>query len=150
MTRRLDGRELAETIGARFPDAVDGADEQDVYIKRDHVAEVCRFLHDDPAMAFDYLAQLTSIDYIDYFEVLYRLVSMKHNHSTVLKTHAFGREDPWAPSVYSIWQGADFQEREVFDLMGVRFEGHPNLKRIMLWEGFEGHPLRKDFLLQRP
>ena len=68
----------------------------------------------------------------------------------ILKTKVFERDEPTVPSVSDIWKGADLQEREVYDLMGVRFEGHPNLKRIMLWEGFDGHPLRKDFLLQRP
>ncbi len=59
---------------------------------------------------------------------------------------AEGRGDASVPSVMSVWRGADLQEREAYDLMGVRFEGHPNMKRLMLWEGFEGHPLRKDYL----
>ena len=93
---------------------------------------------------------LTAVDYIDYFEVVYRLTSLRHNHSAVLKTRVYERDEPVVPSVVPVWKGADLQEREVFDLMGVRFEGHPDLKRIPTWEGFEGHPLRKDFLLQRP
>ena len=67
-----------------------------------------------------------------------------------MKTRAYDRVEPVVPSVTTIWSSATFQEREVFDLMGVRFDGHPELKRIVLWEGFDGHPLRKDFLLQRP
>ena len=58
----------------------------------------------------------------------------------------YGRERPEAPSVVSVWKGAELQEREVWDLLGVRFEGHPNMKRILLWEGFEGHPLRRDYV----
>ena len=150
MTRALSGRDLGERIAARFPNAVTDSNEKDVYIARERTLEVCRFLHDEAELAFNYLVSLTSVDYIDCFEVVYRLVSIKHNHSAVLKTRACEREDPTVPSVISVWKGADFQEREVYDLMGVRFEGHPNLKRIMLWEGFEGHPLRKDFDLQRP
>ena len=86
------------------------------------------------------------MDYYDYFEVVYQLTSMKHNHSLVLKTRCYDRINPVVPSVVRLWRGADFQEREVYDLMGISFEGHPNLKRIALWQGFEGHPLRKDYL----
>ena len=67
-------------------------------------------------------------------------------HTAIIKARVYGREAPSLPSVYHVWRGADLQEREVWDLMGVRFEGHPNMKRILLWEGFEGHPLRKDYL----
>ncbi len=150
MTRAYAGTLLAEKIAAAVPDAVVDSDEAQVYLKSDRMLDVCRFLHDDGELGFDFLAQLTAVDYVDYFEVVYRLVSIEHNHKAVVKTRAFDRDEPSVPSVYSVWKGADFQEREVYDLMGVGFEGHPNLKRIMLWDGFEGHPLRKDFLLQRP
>ena len=88
------------------------------------------------------------MDYIESFELVYRLLSMRNNHSVIIKSRCYGREELAVPSVVSIWQGADFQEREIWDLMGIRFEGHPNLKRILLWEGFPGHPLRKDYLGQ--
>ena len=78
--------------------------------------------------------------------MVYHLTSISHNQSLVIKTRIFDREDPVVPSVISLWRGADYQEREVWDLMGIRFTGHPNPKRIMLWEGFPGHPLRKDFI----
>ena len=71
---------------------------------------------------------------------------MQNNTSVVIKSKVFGREELSAPSVISVWQGADLQEREIWDLMGIHFEGHPNMKRVLLWEGFPGHPLRKDFL----
>ena len=74
------------------------------------------------------------------------MTSTMHNHSIVLKTRCHDRENPSVPSVISLWQGADLQEREIYDLMGIRFEGHPNLKRLFLWDGFQGHPLRKDYL----
>ena len=69
--------------------------------------------------------------------------AQNHNHSLVLKVRIDERENPSLPSVANLWQGADFQEREIYDLFGIRFEGHPNLKRIFLWEGFPGHPLLK-------
>lgn len=150
MTKLLSGQTVAEMIRQRFPGAVLDATAKDVYVASPRVAEVARFLHDDDALALRYLVELTSVDYIDYFEVVYRLVSFQHNHGTVVKTRVFGRDNPIVPSVTGVWKGANLQEREVYDLMGVRFEGHPNMKRVMLWEGFKGHPLRKDFLLQRP
>ncbi|MEE9286225.1 MAG: NADH-quinone oxidoreductase subunit C [Dehalococcoidia bacterium] len=150
MTRHYPGAELAEAIRARFPDAVADATQREVYLAGARVAEVCRYLHDDDALDFKALVALQAVDYVDYFEVVYRLVSYRHNHLAVLKARAYGREEPSLPSVTSVWKGAELQEREVYDLMGIRFDGHPNLKRILLWEGFDGHPLRKDFLLQRP
>ena len=86
------------------------------------------------------------MDYIEYFEMVYHIVSMVNNHSVVLKAKCWGREDLTVPSITSLWRGADFQEREVYDLMGVSFSGHCNLKRLMLWEGYPGHPQRKDYL----
>lgn len=99
-----------------------------------------------PGLEFDYLNNLTAVDRFDYFEVVYHLSSVKHNHSLVLKTKCFGRDNPAVPSVFSLWRGADYQEREVYDLLGVTFSGHPNLKRILLWDGYDGHPLRRDYL----
>ena len=78
--------------------------------------------------------------------MVYHLTSIEHNHSLVLKTRCYSRDNPTLPSVVGLWRGADFQEREIYDLLGISFEGHPNLRRIALWEGFDGHPLRKDFL----
>ena len=150
MTRPLDGQVVAAKVQAAVPGAVKGVGAHEVLVAKETMLDVARFVFDDNELAFNYLVSLTSVDYIDYFEVVYRLVSMRHNHSVVIKTRAFEREEPAVPSVVSVWLGADFQEREVYDLMGVRFQGHPNLKRIMLWEGFEGHPLRKDFILNRP
>ncbi len=150
MTRSLGGADIVSRIEARFPGKVYGSNETDVFVDSGVVADLGLFLRDDPDLRLDYLVSVTSVDYIDYFEVVYRLTSITHNHSAVLKTRAYGREEPVVPSVTPVWKGAELQEREVYDLMGVRFEGHPNMKRIMMWEGFEGHPLRKDFLLQRP
>ena len=110
------------------------------------MVQVSHFLFSDPTLDFNYLNSITAVDFIEFFEVIYHLTSLNKQHSAVVKTKLYGREEVTLPSVYNIWKGADFQEREIWDLMGVRFEGHPNMKRIMLWEGFEGHPLRKDFL----
>jgi NADH-quinone oxidoreductase subunit C len=105
------------------------------------------YLKNTPDFDFDYFNFVTAVDYYSYFELVYHLTSTKHNHSVFIKTRCYDRASPSVPSVVSLWQGADFQEREVFDLFGIKFTGHPNLKRIFLWEGFDGHPLRKDWNL---
>ena len=149
MTRPWQGAELAQAISGRLPEAVAEAQGSAVQVKPAAVLDVARLLREGPGLEFDYLASVTGVDYIDFFEVVYHLVSTKHNHSCIIKTRVLGRDEPVMPSVVSVWQGADLQEREVYDLVGIRFEGHPNLKRVLLWEGFPGHPLRKDFIQER-
>ena len=104
------------------------------------------YLKDTDSLKFDYLNYITAVDYYSYFEVVYQLTSLEHNHSIVIKTRCYSRDFPAVPSVVELWQGANFQEREIYDLMGIKFEGHPYLRRMFLWEGFEGYPLRKDYL----
>ena len=142
----LIGSEVAEKIEEKLPKTVVEYDEAAILIKSESVFEVCRFLNQTAGLDFDYLVNLTGVDYLNYLEVVYHLVSMKHNHSLVLKTRCYDREQPTMPSVTPIWRGGDYQEREVYDLLGIRFEGHYNMKRIVLWEGFKGHPLRRDYL----
>ena len=146
MTKPLIAKEVAEKIDEQLPGAVLEYDEYAVLVKSDSLLQVCQFFYQNEGLNFDYLVNLTGVDYLDYFEVVYHLVSTKHNHSLVIKTRCYDREQPTVPSVTPIWQGANLQEREAFDLLGIRFEGHPNMKRIFLWEGFQGHPLRRDYL----
>jgi len=115
-------------------------------VKSDFLLDIAQFLKEAPGLDFDYLNFVTAIDYYDHFEVVYMLSSLEHNHSLTLKTKCYDRQNPVLPSVVGLWQGADFQEREIYDLFGIKFEGHPNMKRIFLWEGFDGYPLRKDFM----
>ena len=145
MTTALNCEQIAEKINKEFPGAV-AADKVAVIVTSKSLYQVAEFLKNTPELDFDYLVNLTAVDYMDYFEVVYHLVSLKHNHSLVLKTRCRDRAKPVVPSVVSLWRSADFQEREVYDLMGIVFEGHPNLKRLLLWEGFVGHPLRRDYL----
>ena len=145
MTKALCGQYLSKIIGNRFAGAELVWDEASVWIEPHLVGDVDYFLKNDPKLAFNYLNAVSAVDYIECFEIVYHLTSFEFNHSAVIKARIYDRETPTIPSVVAIWPGADFQEREVWDLMGVAFEGHPNLKRIMLWEGFPGHPHRKDF-----
>ena len=146
MTRVLSGGDVARRIGEAISGSVVRSDETNVWVETDTIAEVAGFLRDAPDLEFSFLTSVTAVDYIEYFELVYRLLSMKRNHSVVIRTRCYGRDEPTAPSVTGVWRGAELQEREIWDLMGIRFEGHPNMKRILLWEGFSGHPLRKDYL----
>ncbi len=146
MTIALSASEVAKQISKNFPEAVSEARGEAILVKSEAIFNVAEYLKSNPELDFDYLNYITAVDYYDHFELVYQMTSMKHNHSLVLKARCYDRENPTVPSVVSLYQGADFQEREIYDLMGIRFEGHPNMKRIVLWEGFEGHPLRKDYL----
>jgi len=115
--------------------------------------EVMRFLRDDPRCAFEQLCDLTCVDYLDFpkardrFAVIYSLLSLTLEHRLWVKCFV-NDPDPEVPSVVGVWKGADWLEREVWDMFGVRFTGHPDLRRILTWEGFEAHPLRKDYPLE--
>ena len=144
--RELTGEQLAERLNRGVPDSVEGWQRNTVWVQPPRIARVAQFLRDDESLDFQFLNSVSAIDLIERFDVVYHMTSLRHQHTGVVKATVYGREDLSLPSVYQVWRGADFQEREVWDLMGIRFEGHPNMKRIMLWEGFEGHPLRKDYL----
>ena len=141
------------------------------------VVTVCRYLRDHADYALDYLSNLTVADYLPAataaqagppkpdappvaesaigvtagtgrLQVVYHLYSMAQKHGPVELRVDLPRANPVVASVMPLWRGAEFQEREAFDLFGVRFEGHPDLRRILLWDGFEGHPLRKDYVVE--
>ena len=108
---------------------------------------VCRFLKDTERFRMDYLSNLTAVDYPpERIEVIYHLYSMEHKHGPIMLKVKVPRQQPTVASVTPIWRGAEFQEREVYDLYGVTFDGHPDLRRILMWDGFEGHPMRKDYV----
>ena len=146
MTLAFSGKEIASRVEEQFPGSIVDSSQDSLVVNSKSWLAVATFLKDTPGLDFDYLTSITAVDYYDYFEVVYQLTSLKHNHSLAVKTRCYEREKPRLPSVVSLWRGADLQEREIYDLMGISFDGHPNLKRIFLWDGFEGHPLRKDYL----
>jgi len=124
-----------------------------IRVAPDKLIEVMTFLHDDEKCQFDALADLTCVDYLEFphatdrYGVTYNLVSTKCGHRLWVKCFVNDPE-PTVPSVTSIWKGAEWLEREVWDLFGVKFAGHGDLRRIMTWEGFGSHPLRKDYPLR--
>ncbi len=145
MTRSLTGKELHGYLVDVFGEYLSNYGEQEILIDPQKVDAVCEYMKTNSELEFNFLNSITAVDYVEYFEVVYHITSFSYNHQAILKVRVYGRDEPSLPSVCSIWPGANFQEREIFDLMGLSFKGHPNLKRIMLWEGFPGHPHRRDF-----
>jgi len=145
MTLALSGEELAPILSGRFPGSIIKATKDSLLVKSEALLNLAACLKTEAGLEFDYLSNMTGVDYRDAFEVVYQLTSLKHNHSLTLKVRCDDRNNPVLPSLVCLWCGAGFQEREIYDLLGIKFEGHPDLKRIFLWEGFPGHPLRKDF-----
>ena len=142
----VPGETLARRLQESVPGAVLSWDDAAVWVEPSTLASVASFLHDDAELDFRFLNAVSAIDFVEHFELVYHLTSLARQQTGVVRSRVYGREEPAAASVVGVWKGADFQEREIWDLMGIRFTGHPNMKRIMLWEGFDGHPLRKDFL----
>jgi len=109
--------------------------------------EIMRLLRDEPGLDFEMLTDVTAVDYLGEeprFELVYHLYSVKRNHRVRIKSRV-PESAPEIASLVSLWPSADWMEREVWDLYGIRFLGHPDLRRILLYEEFEGHPLRKDY-----
>jgi NADH-quinone oxidoreductase subunit C len=122
-------------------------DEMTIYVDRANVREACALLRDDQECAFNLLSDITCVDWYPAeprFEVVYHLLSIAKKERVRLKVR-LGGASPAVESLTPIWPGADFFEREVFDLFGVRFTGHPYLRRILMPEDWEGYPLRKDY-----
>ena len=146
MTVVLVGTDLARRMNEVYLGSAVDSNSTDVWIDSSMLLVLATWLKDTPELEFESLTSISAVDYIEYFEVVYHLLSMKRNQSLVLKTRVYDRNEPTLASVIGVWRGAELQEREIWDLMGIRFEGHPNMKRILLWEDFPGHPLRKDFV----
>jgi NADH-quinone oxidoreductase subunit C len=146
MMLSLSNEQIITKLKQRFADSVIESSGNRLLVKGEALLSIAEYLKSDPELDFDYLNHITAVDYYDYFELVYQLTSIKYNHSLVLKTQLNDRVSPVVSSLVGLWKAADFQEREIYDLMGISFKGHPNLKRIFLWEGFDGHPLRKDYL----
>ncbi len=109
------------------------------------LVKVCEFLKDDPETAMDCLSNESGVDYKDHIEVVYHLFSYRHRHTCVLKVK-MPRDNPSVPTLEGLWNSANWMEREIFDLLGVNFEGHSDLRRLLMPEDWLGYPLRKDFV----
>jgi NADH-quinone oxidoreductase subunit C len=145
----MDPEQVEQIIRNQFPDAVEQSGEAFgvpvFYVKKDMIVDFCKFLKENPSLQMDYLMSLTAVDWPDRFDVVYHLNSLVNKHYVTLKVKV-EKNNPVIPSVTSIWKAANWQEREVYDMFGIKFEGHPDLRRILLDENWEGFPLRKDYI----
>jgi NADH-quinone oxidoreductase subunit C len=144
-----------QRIAERFPEAVPeiyqgtGGDHV-AMVRKAQVREVCRFAKEDPALAFNVAPYITAVDFLGSdprFDVVYQLTSTVHRHRVRLRV-GVPEADLVVPSVVPVWKGADWYERYCWDMYGIRFEDHPDHRRLYMYEEFEGHPLRKDYPLR--
>ncbi len=146
----MDAAAIHARLQARFGEAVGALEvgrEPAIRVQPSAMPAVGEFLRSEAELAFDCLSNQSGVDYPkrSEIEVVYHLFSYRHRHACVLKT-AVPRDSPTMPTVSPVWPTALWQEREIFDLLGVVFEGHPDLRRLLLPEDWVGHPLRKDFV----
>ena len=156
----MDGAALLDEVRARFGGAVlethDHRGDHTAVVERVVLRDVLAFCRDAGALAFDVLMDLTAVDYSKFpgredgprFEVVYHLYSLAHNHRLRVKVRV-DEDDPVVPTAVSLWPIANWFEREVWDMFGLRFDGHPDLRRLLMYEEFVGHPLRKDYPINR-
>jgi NADH-quinone oxidoreductase subunit C len=147
---------VTEKLKAQFADTVqevvEAHGELTVVVSRAQIVEVCRFLKDDAVLRFDLLMDMAGVDYLGReprFEVVYHLYSVPHNRRLRLKVRV-PESDLVVPSVCSVWSTANWHEREAFDMLGIEFANHPDLRRIYMPDDYPGHPLRKDFPILGP
>jgi NADH-quinone oxidoreductase subunit C len=142
---------VLDKLKERFPSEVvsthsDFGDDTALF-RRERIVEILTFLRDHPDLRFDFAMDLTGVDYLGEeprFEVVYHLYALEKKNRVRIKVRLH-EDDPVIDTAVSVWPGIDWYEREAWDMYGIVFRGHPNLKRILMYEGFEGHPLRKDY-----
>jgi len=142
---------LKQRFGAEILGAEDARGEETISIGRDHAYDTFRALRDEVGFEFNFLTDLTAVDWLERkprYDVVYHLNSLTLGHRLRVKI-AVEAGDLWVPSVVGNWGAADWLERECFDMFGIDFRGHPDLRRILMYDSFEGHPLRKDYLYNK-
>jgi NADH-quinone oxidoreductase subunit C len=138
---------VKDRFGAEILGAEDARGEETITVGREHAYDLFRALRDEPGFEFNYLSDLSAVDWLERkprFDVVYHLNSLTLKHRLRVKIGVDGA-DPWVHSVVGIWGAADWLERECYDMFGIDFKGHPDLRRILMYDSFEGHPLRKDY-----
>ncbi len=156
----MEGAAILEQVTGRFGASIvethDYRGDHTAVVDRAATTDVLRYCRDEPALGFDMLSDLTAVDYAKFpgredgprFEVVYHLYSITHNHRVRLKVRV-DEDDAVVPSATPLWPIANWFEREVWDMFGIRFAGHPDPRRLLLYEEFVGHPLRKDYPINR-
>ena len=149
----MDNEAIATFIKTRFPEEIVAShilrNELTLIVKKEHITDVARFLKENKELEFDFLSDLCGVDRIatdGVFEVVYHLYSIHKNHRVRIKA-LVPSEEPSIPTVTDVWKTANWHERETYDMFGITFDGHPDLRKILTPDDFEGHPLRKDYPL---
>lgn len=144
----MDNENLKTKISGKFEGvefAEQGSEFLNVIVSPEQLKPLALFLRSDPELSFDFLFCLTGVDWLTYMMVVYHLTSTTINHTIVMKVKIPDRENPAVETVCDIWRTAEFHEREVFDLFGIKFNNHPDLRRILLDDDWKGYPMRKDY-----
>jgi NADH-quinone oxidoreductase subunit C len=136
-------RLLRDVLSDFQPEMGTVQDIPEIVIKPADIADACRVLKDEPRLSFKLLLCLAAVDYVEYSQMVYVFLSLEHEHKLLVKTNV-PYDDPHLPTLTSLWRSADWYEREAHDLFGVVFDGHPNLQPLILYEGFDGYPGRKE------
>lgn len=151
----MDASVTLKKLIERFPGSVlethSHRGDDTAVVRKQDILEICTFLRDNHDLLYNFMMDLTAVDYLGKeprFEVVYHLYSLKYNRRVRIKA-GVPEADCSIESIFSIWASADWFEREIFDMYGITFNGHPELRRILLYEGFEGHPLRKDYPIKK-
>jgi|SaaInl7_200m_RNA_FD_contig_71_679377_length_1250_multi_3_in_0_out_0_2 NADH-quinone oxidoreductase subunit C len=152
----FDDNPIVKALKSRFSDDIletycysDKTDELTVKVRKEKIKEICQFVKESPELEFTYLADLTGVDYPERderFDLVYHLYAVNTNQR--LRLRISFKENEAVDSVVSVWQGVNYYEREAYDMLGIKFTGHPDLKRILMPDGWEGHPYRKDYPLE--
>lgn len=146
-------QKLKDTYTEEVLDVTAYRDQVSVTVKKERIRDIFRYLHDEPTLSFDLLKDLCGVDHLGKkdtrFEVVYHLYSIEHEHMIRVKVPV-SEDDCSVDSVTPIWIGVDWHERECFDMYGIEFKGHPDPRRILMPEDWEGHPLRKDYPAKGP
>lgn len=152
---RMTSQQIAQALKDKFGEKITASFPDDkhprVHVNASDLRAVAEFLRNDPSMRFDWLANLSGVDYVadNQFCMVYDLWSFDHGHVFAVKAYAPRGDDTHFPTVVDLWPAADWHEREAYDMFGMFFDGHPDLRRILMADDWEGFPLRKDYVFPR-
>ncbi len=138
--------DILKEIEAGVPGAKLQMEGNALIVDRTSLLGIARFLKENDTYGMDYVSCLTGVDYKDYLECVYHFYSMEKKHGPICLKVRVKPEDPKIPSLVPLYRGAEYQEREAYDMVGIVFEGHPDLRRILMWDGFAHYPLRKSYV----
>ena len=141
-------QEVTDDLAKNIPGLDASVEGESLIVPKEKLLAVTRFLKENEKYRMDYVSCVTGVDYLakGYLESVSHLYSMEKKHGPIVLKVRVPRDNPRMPSLVPVYRGAEFQEREAYDLLGIFYEGHPDLRRILMWDEFEGHPLRKDYV----